>query len=138
MKTTIIPDTDKPRITEIPSDQPIVLVPKTSKVLSSYRILLFAACAMFMLAYAGVEIGLLMAVLLPFSLIMWIVANVYFRWGYWTAFWVGVAASAIYVPTWGHHVTVQSVIFFGSMGKISLGGLIVTGVLFLDSVLRKR
>jgi hypothetical protein len=114
--------------------QEVVYVKQQSGIVEKigiHRILILVACALFMFAYAGIDIGILMGVAIPMYVLIWIAVNVWKRWGYWYAVWVGGFATAVFAYTWGMQFINFMTFLFASIQKVSVAGMIVTGVLFL-------
>lgn len=96
-----------------------------------HRILILVACALFMFAYAGVDVGVVMGVAIPMYVLVWMSVHVWKNFGYWYAVWVGGFATAVFAFTWGMQFINFMTFLFASIQKISVAGMIVTGVLFL-------
>jgi hypothetical protein len=137
MKTKTIHRTD--RLVSGPIDQQTIIhVPKkTSVELSTYRVFMFAACALFMLAYAGVDIAHIASYAVPIGLIHVVSYGIYQREG----FKIG-ALSALLMIALSGYVFFQAQALVLALGasfqRVSVAGLIVTGVLFVESLLRKK
>jgi hypothetical protein len=136
MKTT--KTIDVKRISGPVAQQPIIHVPrKTSVELSTYRVFLFAACALFMLAFAGVDIAHIASYAVPIGLIHVVSYAIYKREG----LKVGILSAALMIALagYGFFRAQELVLALGaSFQRVSIAGLIVTGALFVESLFRRK
>jgi hypothetical protein len=135
MKTKTI---DVKRISGPVEQQQIIHIAKTSTVeLSTYRVFLFAACALFMLAFAGVDIAHIASYAVPIGLIHVVSYAIYKREG----LKVGALSALLMIAVsgYGFFRAQELVLALGaSFQRVSIAGLIVTGVLFVESLFRKK
>jgi hypothetical protein len=120
------------------AQQPIIHVArKTSVELSTYRVFLFAACALFMLAFAGVDIAHIASYAVPIGLIHVVSYAIYKREG----LKVGILSALLMIALagYGFFRAQELMLALGaSLQRVSVAGLIITGVLFVESLFRKK